>query len=61
MAKNYTSRAPGKVSVRLDLDRALHDRLRIRAAEARLPMSQLARSYVEDALEKTEKKSRKGG
>lgn len=50
MAKSYTSRPEGTVSVRLDLDAAAHDLLRIRAAAARMPMSRYVRQVVQDHL-----------
>lgn len=54
MAKNYSSRPAGMVAVRLDLDAARHDQLRMLAARDRVPMSRYVRSIVEAHLDSPE-------
>jgi hypothetical protein len=51
------ARGPGLNNVRLDLDNAWHERLRLLAARRRLPLSRMARELVIEGIERAEKKS----
>jgi plasmid stability protein len=50
MARTWTSQPPGTKGVRLNLDDAVHAKLRILAAEAGLPMSAFVRQLAENAV-----------